>query len=115
MLKIKEEEKISIRKLVKRFQISPTTLFKWTKRIEAKITIRQKTTKINMISLKKDVEENLCSYQYERARKFSVSQGCIGYALRRLGALCKKTLVYPKVNEEKLIISKNNIAKYDQE
>ena len=43
-----------------------------------------------MALLKKDVEENPDSYQYERANKFSVSQRCIGYALRRLGVAYKK-------------------------
>ena len=65
--------KKSIRKLAKRFGISSTTLFKWTKSIEVKKTRRKKATKINMESLKKDVEENPDSYQYERVHKFSVS------------------------------------------
>ena len=58
VLRIKVEEKASIRKLAKRFGISPTTLFKWTKAIEVKTTRRKKATKINMESLKKDIEEN---------------------------------------------------------
>ena len=45
-----------------------------------------------MESLKKDVEKNPDSYQYERALKFSVSQGCIGYALRKLGVSYKKNV-----------------------
>ena len=53
MLKIKVEEKTSIRKLAKRFGISPTTLFKWTKRLEVKTTRRKGATKINMALLKK--------------------------------------------------------------
>ena len=36
VLKIKVEEKTSIRKLAKTFGISPTRLLKWTKRLEAK-------------------------------------------------------------------------------
>ena len=38
VLKIKVEEKRNIRKVAKRFAINPTTLFKWTKRLEAKTT-----------------------------------------------------------------------------
>ena len=45
-----------------------------------------------MALLKKDVEENPYSYQYERANKFSVSQRCTGYASRRLGVAYKKNV-----------------------
>ena len=101
MLKIKVEEKTSIKKLAKRFGISPTTLFKWAKRLEAKTTRRKIAIKINMVLLKKDVEENPDSYQYERANKFSVSQRCIGYALRRLGVTYKKNVSGSKGEREK--------------
>ena len=46
VLKIKVEEKTSIRKLAKRFGISSTTLFKWTKRLEAKTTRRKEQQKL---------------------------------------------------------------------
>ena len=62
VLKIKVEEQTSIRKLAKRFGITPTTLFKWTKRLEVKTTKRKRATEINMALLKKDVEENPDSY-----------------------------------------------------
>ena len=101
VLKIKVEEKTSIRKLAKRFGISRTTLFKWTKRLEEKTTRRKRATKINMTLLKKDVEENPDSYQYERANKFSVSQRCIGYALRRLGVTYKKNVSASKSERRK--------------
>ena len=45
VLKIKVEEKTSIKKLAKGFGIRPTTLFKWTKRLEAKATRRKKSNK----------------------------------------------------------------------
>lgn len=90
LLKIKVEEKLSIRKVAKRFGISPTTVFKWTKEIEVKIRRTKRARKIDMESLKKDVEENPDKYQYERADKFGVSQRGIGYALKRLCVSYKK-------------------------
>ena len=70
--------------------MSPNTIFKWTKRLHPKVTRKKKSIKINMKKLKKDVEQNPESYQYERARKFKVSQRGIGYALKRLGVSYKK-------------------------
>ena len=57
-----------------------------------------------MALLKKDVEENLDSQQYERANKFSVSQRCIGYALRRLGVAYKKNVSASKGKRRKAYI-----------
>ena len=56
----------------------------------SKTTRKKRATKINMALLKKDVEENPDSYQDERVNKFSVSQKCIGYSLKRLGVAYKK-------------------------
>ena len=54
-----------------------------------------------MALLKKDVEENPDSYQYERANKFSVSQRCIGYVSRRLGVAYKKNVSASKGAQRK--------------
>ena len=68
-----------------------------------------------MALLKKDVEENLDSQQYERANKFSVSQMCIGYTFRRLGVAYKKNVSASKGgNKEKRTMFKNRIARYKE-
>ena len=101
LLKIKVKEKLSIRKVAKRFGISPTTVFKWTKGLEAKIRRKRPSTKIDMESLKKDVEENPDNYQYERAQKFGVSQRVICYALKRMGVSYKKNTKASKSRRSK--------------
>lgn len=84
------KEKLSFAKVAERFGISPTTIFKWSKRIEPKKKRKKLATKIDMELLMEDVKENPESYQYERAMKFQVSKSSIGYALKRLGVTYKK-------------------------
>ena len=83
---IREEEGMSIRKLAKRFEMSPNTIFRWSKRIGPKDKRDKGATKIDMEKLKEDVKNNPDAYQYERADRFKVSQNCIHHALKRLGA-----------------------------
>ena len=85
----------------KRFGISPTTVFKWTKRLEAKKAREKPAVKIDMEALKEDVKENPDSYQYERAEKFKVSQNCIYKGLKRLGVSYKKNVGASKSRREK--------------
>lgn len=89
-MEIKEKEKLSYAKVAKRFGMSPTTVFKWSKRLKPKKKRNKLATKIDMKGLMKDVEENPELYQYERAKKFEVSKSSIGYALKRLGVTYKK-------------------------
>ena len=70
------------------------------------LLIRKKVLKIK-------VEEK--TIKRKRANKFSVSQSCVGYALRRLDVAYKNPLVHPKANKEKRILFKNRIAKYKEE
>ncbi len=101
VLEIKKKEGLSIVNVAKRFGISPTTVFKWTKKLEAEITREKPAIKIDMEALKEDVKENPDAYQYERAEKFGVSQRCIGYALKRLGVSYKKNTSASKGRREK--------------
>ena len=87
---IKEKEGLSYVKVAKRFGMSPTTVFKWSKTMKPKKGRRKPATKIDMEALKKDVKENPELYQYERAEKFRVSKSSIGYALKRMGVTYKK-------------------------
>ena len=45
VLEIKKKEKISIVSAAKRFGISPITVFKWTKKLEAKKSTRKTSSK----------------------------------------------------------------------
>ena len=90
IFKVKESEKLSIKELSNRFSIPERILFRWQKRIEP-ITKRNKpATKLDIDALRKDVEKNPDLYQYERAKKFGVSQSAIFYALKRLDITYKK-------------------------
>ena len=98
---IKEKEGLSYVKVAKRFGMSPTTVFKWSKTMKPKKGRRKPATKIDMKALKKDVKENPELYQYERAEKFRVSKSSIGYALKRLGVSYKKNIKASKSGREK--------------
>jgi len=91
IFKVKQNEQLTFQEVSGRFAIPMRTLFRWQKRIEPK---RNKpSTKINMDDLAKDVEDNPDHYQYERAKKFCVSQSAIFYALKRLKISNKKNTI----------------------
>ena len=92
ILYIKDKEKLSIKKTAKRFCLSPNTVFKWNKGLMPKGKRICKARKLDMKKLKEDVEKNPDLYQYERAKKFKVSQNCIHKGLKRLGVSYKKSL-----------------------
>lgn len=94
---IKEKQGLSFSETSKRFDVPIRTLFRWKKRIEPKIKRNKPATKINMEALRKDVKEHPDLYQYERAKKFGVTQVAIWFALKRLGISYKKNSVSSKV------------------
>lgn len=96
VMDIKEKEELSFVETGKRFHIGRATLHRWQKRIEPCIKRNKPATKINMKALKKDVEENPDSYQWERANTLGVSQSAIFYALKRLGKSYKKNSISSK-------------------
>lgn len=65
-----------------------------------------------MEALKKDIEEYPDSYQYERAERFGASQSGIYWALKRLDVTYKKTLIHPKIDEEKRLLFQNKLNTY---
>ena len=52
---------MSIRKLAKRFEMSPNTIFRWSKRIEPKEKRDKRATKIDMEKLKEDKQSRCLS------------------------------------------------------
>ena len=95
VLRIKDDEKLSFRTTAKRFGISPTTLLQWLERVEPKRT-RNKPSKIDMQALKEDIERYPDAYQYERAKRFGMSQQGIAKAMKRLGVTYKKNAESPQ-------------------
>lgn len=88
-LTIRDQEQLSFEETAERFGVNKSSVFRWSKRLEAKRTRQKPSSKIDMEALKQDVEHYPDAYQYERA--VGVSQRGIGYALKRLGISLKKT------------------------
>lgn len=103
VLSVKEKEKLSFRKTAKRFDVGVASILRWSKNIKP-LTIRNKpATKINMEALKKDIQDNPDAYQYERAKKFGVTQNGIWHAMRRLRITYKKNSQSSKGRRRKAI------------
>lgn len=90
VLKIKEKEQLSYAEIAKRFGMSKTTIFGWSKKIEPQKGRNKKPSKINMEALKKDIEKYPDSYCYERAQRLGASSSGIRAAKHRLGVTYKK-------------------------
>ena len=109
ILEIKEDEKLSLDDCSKRFKVGRVTIFRWTKRIEPKLTRNKPATKINMEKLKEDIEKYSDAYLSERAKRLGVCVSCVWYAIKRLSITYKKTLQHPKRDAEKRSIFKSII------
>lgn len=90
VLKIREQEQLSYEETAKRLGVGIASIVRWTKRIEPKLKRNKGATKIDMQALAQDVKAHPDAYQYERARRFGVSQRGIGGALQRLKLSRKK-------------------------
>ena len=78
------------------YNLSPTTIQNWKRRVQSKATRQTKPFKIPDDVLLNDVKEHPDDYQYERARRLNCSKTVIYHALKRLGISQKKTLEHPK-------------------
>lgn len=90
VMKAKEEEKLSYEQTAKRYKVGTATLVRWARRIIPCEKRKKGAVKIDMESLKADIEKNPDDYQYERANRFKVSQNAIHHALIRLKVSYKK-------------------------
>ena len=72
------------------YDISPTTIQKWKKRLHSKTTRDIKPYKIEDAALAQDVKDHPDDYHYERARRFNCSPTGISKALKRIGVSKKK-------------------------
>ena len=89
VLKIRREESLSMAEVAKRFRIGVASVMRWSNNIEA-IKKRNRSTKIDMEALKRDVEQYPDAYQFERANRLGVSEYCVWYALKKLKITYKK-------------------------
>ncbi|SNT69461.1 IS630 transposase-related protein [Psychrobacter sp. LV10R520-6] len=74
------------------YDLSPTTIQNWKRRIHSKATRQTKPHKIIDDVLLNDVKEYPDDYQYERARRLNCSSTGIHSALKRLKISKKKDL-----------------------
>jgi transposase len=74
------------------YNLNPTTIQNWKRRVHSKTTRQTKPYKIPDDVLLNDVEQYLDDYQYERARRLNCSKTGIYHALKRLGISQKKDL-----------------------
>ena len=96
VLKVRQEEGLSMAKVAKRFDVSLVSVMRWSKTLES-ITKRNKpATKIDMEALKRDVEVHPDAYLKERAERLKVSHNCVWHALKRLNVTYKKNPKSPK-------------------
>lgn len=102
VLKIRSEEGLGMAKVAKRFGVGVASVMRWSKNIEA-IKKRNRSIKIDIEALKRDVEQYPDAYQHERAARLGVSDYCVWYALKRLGVTYKKNTSASKGNPRKTL------------
>lgn len=90
VLEVKKQEQLTYKETAVRFGISISNLSRWQKRLEPKSSRDRAASKIDMEALRQDVENAPDDYQYERAKRFGVSESGIAKALRRLNISHKK-------------------------
>ena len=72
------------------FGVGIRTLFRWNKVLSPGRYRQKPATKIDRDALKVDIQDAPDDFQWERAKRFGVSQSSIYYALKRLGVSYKK-------------------------
>lgn len=90
VLKIKDKEGLSFSDVAKRFGISKSAIFRWSKKLESQGTRNKPWKKLSKEGLIKDIEQYPDSYSRERAERLGVSASGIKYAMKRLAVTYKK-------------------------
>lgn len=96
VFEMKEKKKLTIEKVSEIFGISARTVFRWQNRIEPVLKRNKPATKVNMESLKADVQKNPDAYLVERSERLGVSVSGVFYALKRLNISYKKNSISPQ-------------------
>ena len=102
ILKIRLEEGLSMAKVAERFGVGVASIMRWSNNVEC-IKKRNRSTKIDMEALKRDVEQYPDGYQYERATRLGVGEHCVWYALKLLNITYKKNPAASKSNPRKTL------------
>ena len=103
VLSVKEKEKLSFKKVAERFCVGVASVMRWSKNPKPLKNRNKPATKIDMEALKKDIETNPDSYQYERAQRFGVTQTGIWHAFKRLKVTYKKNFLPSEGGHRKAI------------
>ena len=88
----KLEQGMTFQEAAAKFELSPTTIQRWKKRLEPK------TTHDELIL--QDLKDYPNDYQFERAIRLGCSKSGIQKALKRLGINPKKNTKAPKINRK---------------
>jgi transposase len=90
VLRVKKEQKLSFIAVAKKFGLSKTTVYKWSKNPEFITTRNRKATVIGINELQSDIEKFPDSYYRERATRLGASTEGIRDAMYRLKVTYKK-------------------------
>lgn len=91
VFQIKADEELSFEDVAKRFGLSKTTVFRWSKNLEPQKFRNKILKKLSKEGLLDDIEKYPDSYSYERANRLGVSPSSgIRYAMKRLKVTYKK-------------------------
>lgn len=86
----KLDEGMSIRELADKYDLSPTTIQKWKKKLEPKPDCVRQPYKIQDQALREDVERFPNDYHTQRAVRFNCTSAAISKALKRLNIKIKR-------------------------
>ena len=88
----KEANKMTFQDTSEKYKVSLRSLFRWADNIEPCTSRDKPATKVDEKALLKDIEQFPDAYQFERAKRLSVTQPAIHYALKRLNITYKKNI-----------------------
>ncbi|MCL1123994.1 IS630 transposase-related protein [Shewanella surugensis] len=86
----KEKHQLTFEQTSQHFEINIATLFRWKNKMEPCSKRNKPATKVDMMALKRDIDDHPDDYQWERAIRLNVGQSTIHYALKRLKISYKK-------------------------
>jgi len=86
----KLESGMSFRDIADKYDLSPTTIQKWKKKLEPKPDCVRQAFKINDQALRNDIEKYPYDTQRQRAERFNCSVAGISKAMKRLGLRTRK-------------------------
>lgn len=81
----KLEQGMSIRELAEKYDISPTTIQQWKKKIEPQVGFKRVAKKIDLQVLKADIAQYPYDFMAQRADRFDCSVAAMSKAIKRHG------------------------------